>query len=121
MNESKAHLDLKEKAKRILKAEGFTNDEIIEEYTDAGVRVDCVGLKENFSIAIECGDVGENRLNFLKEHFDKVIHLPYLNSKFQVKNIPIKELTFFRLGKHKKFLDSWDGLVNRILDDYEGK
>jgi len=39
--------------------------------------------------------------------------------KEKVKNIPIKEPTFFRLGKHKKFLDNWDILINRILDVFE--
>jgi hypothetical protein len=44
----------------------------------------------------------------------------YMNN-MKTKNIPIKEETFLRLGKHKTFQDSWDKLINRILDYFEKK
>lgn len=37
----------------------------------------------------------------------------------KIKTLSIFEPTFHRLGKHKKFLESWDDLMNKLLDEYE--
>ena len=42
------------------------------------------------------------------------------DERLPVKNIPVFEPTYFRLGKHKQFLDNWDDVVNKLLDKYEG-
>ena len=106
MSESQAHKNLKKMAKNILKEKGFSKDEMKEEYHIKNMRIDFVGIKRNFKVAIECGNLqGRNRIMELSNFFDEIVHLPYLDDKCrEIKTLSIFEPTFHRLGKHKKFL-----------------
>ena len=62
---------------------GFNLDEIYDEYTintkDGNwFVVDVVGNNNKQKIAIECGNVGFDRIKKLKKYFDEVIHIPYV-------------------------------------------
>jgi hypothetical protein len=78
------HGRLVEEAKRILREKGFDEDEISEEHTiilDDGsfIIVDVVGIQDERTIAIECGQSAglPERLKALEKHFDEVLRVPY--------------------------------------------
>jgi len=77
------HEKLREKAKQILLDKGFKSNEIHDEYTvteqnGTWLVVDVVGDNNKQKIAIECGNIGFNRIEKLKQYFDEVIHIPYV-------------------------------------------
>jgi len=82
---SKAHKQLKEIAKTMLKAQGFSDEEIHTEWTIGQDIVDVVGLRTHFKIAIECGNTSCTKLGALAKTCQKVICLPYnTNAAFEV-------------------------------------
>lgn len=80
------HVFLKQLAVDLLKAMGFADSEIHEEY-QVRVRglknfiVDVVGLKHGKSVAVEVGDCDAKKLMTLEGLFDEVIWLPYIGSR----------------------------------------
>jgi hypothetical protein len=55
--ESKSHILLKKKAVKELKKMGFKNNEIHLEYRISDYIVDVAGIKEDFKVAYEMGNV----------------------------------------------------------------
>ncbi len=121
--ESELHLKLKQQAKNLLLKKGFYKDQIyFEYYFDKRKRVDCVGIKDNLKIAIECGSLseGKDRIKKLEKFFDEVIHLPYPKGTFSNEiTMKIKNKTKERLLKHGKMGQSFDELINQLLDRVE--
>ena len=83
----KAHKLLKERAKLLLRRQGFSKTEIFEEYkckehNGGYLLVDVVGIKPEIKIGIECGQLATSnpcdRFITLKTCVDKIIWLPYL-------------------------------------------
>jgi hypothetical protein len=78
----KTHDKLKQEAIQFLIKKGFARNEIFEEYPcyigeGHHYRIDIVGIKPSYSIAIECGTTTKEKLVFLITKFKEVIHLPY--------------------------------------------
>jgi len=83
LTEKEKHLVLKERAKGMLISMGFKEEEIHFEDTTFidghYIRPDVVGIKDGLKVAVECGGLnGRKRISKLLLHFDKVVHLPYL-------------------------------------------
>ena len=72
-SESVAHSILKEKAVRWLYAQGYdVEQEYRIEIEGVLFRVDVVGFKEKYSVAIECGHTSIEKWVLLREYFDEV-------------------------------------------------
>ncbi|MEM2914014.1 MAG: hypothetical protein QXH91_01240 [Candidatus Bathyarchaeia archaeon] len=69
--------ELIEKAKEILRAKGFREDQIYEDFEFKNHRIDVVGWSKEKKIAVECGHSSRVKLEELLKFFDEVIHLPF--------------------------------------------
>ena len=106
MSEASDHETLKAIGKEILRSKGFADCEIFLEFpvlqagqileravpllsphydqlpikytVKKGIIADVVGLKDNHSVVIECGNTPSDRLCQLKLFFDEVLYLPYV-------------------------------------------
>lgn len=72
-----SHRDSIKKAKEILKAKGFSDDEIHEEFWFKNYRVDAVGWNPKCKVAVECGFCSIEKKQDLGRFFDEVICLPF--------------------------------------------
>lgn len=66
-----------ERAKELLRKEGFTDDEIHEEFWFKSYRVDAVGWSPRRKVAVDCGYCTTKKKMDLERFFDEVICLPY--------------------------------------------
>ena len=93
-NESLAHLEIKKQASNFLKAKGFKDSEIYEEYKIGGIPrgyiIDVVGISSSKNIAIEAGNCDKLKIAVLKGEigsieikFDEVIHIPYSEAQLR--------------------------------------
>lgn len=69
--------ELYEQAIKTLKGYGFKDEQIQDEYEFGKFRIDLVGIRDDFKIAVEVGDCDTEKLFALKQHFDKVVWLCY--------------------------------------------
>jgi len=74
-----SHKNLIQKAKMILAAKGFKENQIYEEFGFKDHRIDVVGWSADKKIAIECGYSDPKKLKDLEKFFDEVICLPTEN------------------------------------------
>lgn len=79
------HNELKEKAKILLREKGFKEEEIFEEYSvilpnGSNKIIDVAGIKDNYTIGIECGSVHGNTESY-ESFFDEFILMPYVQKK----------------------------------------
>jgi len=100
LSEGRNHIVYKKVGKDILKDKGFEPREIHEEYSFLlanGINkyiIDLVGIKDEFKIAIECGNVGLSKINYLKKYFNEVIIVD-----------AIKVTELYEYWREKYFLD----------------
>ncbi|MGB9135561.1 MAG: hypothetical protein WCC63_08300 [Candidatus Bathyarchaeia archaeon] len=90
-----------EKAKELLRKEGFTNDEIHQEFWFKNYRVDAVGWSPRRRVAVDCGYCTTKKRKDLERFFDEVICLPY---ETQTKPIPTEPPTRDVLAKTRLVL-----------------
>lgn len=113
VKESFKHRQLKEKAFQRLRDMGFKDDEIFEEYkledkeneTINSMRadytppsyhlkwVDVVGKNEDRIVFIECGNIDNNKIEFLKK-LGEVIILPYRTTKCVTISLRLDQIEF---------------------------
>lgn len=72
--ESETHKHMKRVATAVLDTLGY---DASTELDDGNVRVDVHAEKDNRTIAIEVGDLGNERAEYLKEEYDELVHIPY--------------------------------------------
>jgi len=81
VGESDDHKKLKLVARNMLIDMGFNGSQIYNEYpVSVGKRtlwVDVVGISDENTVAIECGQCDTSKITILKMFFDKVVPLPY--------------------------------------------
>jgi len=93
---------------------GFKEYEIHFEYiVPERFIVDCVGIKKDLRVAIECGGIsGVNRIKQLKKTFDEVIHLKYKNTNR--KTIPMQEDFWNFIERKRKKNESLEDCLRRL-------
>lgn len=70
------HRNLMEKAKQLLRKQGFRNSEIHEDFWFKDYRIDVVGWTPNRKVAVACGHCTPEKRIDLERFFDEVICLP---------------------------------------------
>jgi hypothetical protein len=76
------HKELKTEAPSLLLEKGYIQNQIFEEYpcyygNSHTYKIDMVGIKSDYTIAVECGSTNPKKLNFLSTKYDEVIHMSY--------------------------------------------
>ncbi len=144
ISESLQHAGLKEVAKQILRSKGFADNQIFTEYpvlqqgqiiqresyyperelkfpVKKGIVTDVIGLKENYSIAIECGNTPSDRLCQLKLLFDEVLYLPYVDLPEHTETILKLNNQITELTNEKKHLKTENEILQQRLDEMTAK
>jgi len=71
-------------AKQLLRDQGFSEDQIYEDFVLKNCRIDVVGWSKEAKTAIECGDCDEEKLEELRKFFDEVLCLTAGTSRYRV-------------------------------------
>jgi len=74
MAESNNHEMLKRVAESVLRMDGY---EVEKERFLAGSRVDVYGDRNGETVAVEIGNLENERADYIKENVDELVHVPY--------------------------------------------
>ena len=151
MTSDASHEQLKLLAKEILLKRGFGENEIFQEIpvlasglvlrkkdvgcpfdlvSKKGIVVDVAGVKEGFSIVVECGLTPLDRLVWLKLFFDEVLYLPFVSTidkldeplrlQGQIEDLKREKLRMEETIKHQtNLIANMKARMKQILDSTE--